>query len=358
MLSHLAEQIARSTADASRSAAASERATRPTPTEPGISPSSGSKPACRSGGTRLKACRSRSGCSCRTCRTPFTSCTSCVRVRPRPTVDDRARAPPVRELPPAGGAGQRAAGLAVRVSRRRERLRNRAPGSELPPLRLSCARPTRRSPSRASASSTCCIRSKKAGAIRRAATCGARVLPHDARVGEPGTLVASTESVATMLVLEPADGARGRARPARAGFWRRPRPRRATASARSSCWPPISSSSRRPAGKRRTARARAAGDEVRTVIAGYHWFTDWGRDTMISLEGLTLVDRTSRRSGLHPADVRALRARRTDSEHVSRRREGRPVSHRRCDAVVLPRHRRGIWPIRATGSRSRSCIRR
>jgi predicted glycogen debranching enzyme len=37
-----------------------------------------------------------------------------------------------------------------------------------------------------------------------------------------------------------------------------------------------------------TARAHAAGDEVRTVIAGYHWFTDWGRDTMISLEGLTL----------------------------------------------------------------------
>jgi predicted glycogen debranching enzyme len=38
-----------------------------------------------------------------------------------------------------------------------------------------------------------------------------------------------------------------------------------------------------------TARARALGDEVRTVIAGYHWFTDWGRDTMISLEGLTLT---------------------------------------------------------------------
>ncbi|MCU1283015.1 MAG: glycogen debranching protein, partial [bacterium] len=36
------------------------------------------------------------------------------------------------------------------------------------------------------------------------------------------------------------------------------------------------------------ARARASGDEVRTVIAGYHWFTDWGRDTMISLDGLTL----------------------------------------------------------------------
>jgi predicted glycogen debranching enzyme len=44
-----------------------------------------------------------------------------------------------------------------------------------------------------------------------------------------------------------------------------------------------------PAGRSdEAARARAAGEEVRTVIAGYHWFTDWGRDTMISLEGLTL----------------------------------------------------------------------
>jgi predicted glycogen debranching enzyme len=44
-----------------------------------------------------------------------------------------------------------------------------------------------------------------------------------------------------------------------------------------------------PAGRTEDAtRAHAVGDEVRTVIAGYHWFTDWGRDTMISLEGLTL----------------------------------------------------------------------
>jgi predicted glycogen debranching enzyme len=45
-----------------------------------------------------------------------------------------------------------------------------------------------------------------------------------------------------------------------------------------------------PAGRfEEAARAHAAGDEVRTVIAGYHWFTDWGRDTMIGLEGLTLL---------------------------------------------------------------------
>src|SRR5439155_21020584 len=44
----------------------------------------------------------------------------------------------------------------------------------------------------------------------------------------------------------------------------------------------------KPAGRiEDAARAAAAGDEARTVIAGYHWFTDWGRDTMISLERLT-----------------------------------------------------------------------
>jgi predicted glycogen debranching enzyme len=45
-----------------------------------------------------------------------------------------------------------------------------------------------------------------------------------------------------------------------------------------------------PAGRvEDAARAQAIGDEVRTIIAGYHWFTEWGRDTMISLEGLTLA---------------------------------------------------------------------
>jgi predicted glycogen debranching enzyme len=30
------------------------------------------------------------------------------------------------------------------------------------------------------------------------------------------------------------------------------------------------------------------GEDLKTIIAGYHWFTDWGRDTMISLPGLCL----------------------------------------------------------------------
>ncbi|MEP6753908.1 MAG: amylo-alpha-1,6-glucosidase [Chthonomonadales bacterium] len=40
-----------------------------------------------------------------------------------------------------------------------------------------------------------------------------------------------------------------------------------------------------------------------TVIAGYHWFTDWGRDTMISLPGLCL---TTGRSELAADILRAL----------------------------------------------------
>jgi predicted glycogen debranching enzyme len=44
-----------------------------------------------------------------------------------------------------------------------------------------------------------------------------------------------------------------------------------------------------PVARLEDARVRASGDEIRTVIAGYPWFTDWGRDTMISLEGLTLM---------------------------------------------------------------------
>jgi predicted glycogen debranching enzyme len=53
-----------------------------------------------------------------------------------------------------------------------------------------------------------------------------------------------------------------------------------------------------PAGRvEDAARARAMGDEVRTVIAGYHWFTDWGRDTMISLEGLTLTTGRTHEAG-------------------------------------------------------------
>jgi predicted glycogen debranching enzyme len=35
-------------------------------------------------------------------------------------------------------------------------------------------------------------------------------------------------------------------------------------------------------------RRRVGGEDLATVIAGYHWFGDWGRDTMIALPGLAM----------------------------------------------------------------------
>ncbi len=56
------------------------------------------------------------------------------------------------------------------------------------------------------------------------------------------------------------------------------------------------------------ARVRAGGDDERSVIAGYHWFTDWGRDTMISLEGLTLLTgRTAEAKGILRTFASAIR---------------------------------------------------
>src|SRR5579885_1717961 len=133
--------------------------------------------------------------------------------------------------------------------------------------------------------------------------------------------------------------------------------------------------------------ARASGNEARTIVAGYHWFTDWGRDTMISLEGLTLCtgrhqeakeilrtfshyvkdgllpnhfpegERTALRSEyndkprsadtLHRPPSRGKRdfahiftlcKRRTPPKPLPRRRKNRALQHRRCDTLVLPCH--------------------
>ncbi len=106
--------------------------------------------------------------------------------------------------------------------------------------------------------------------------------------GESVTILASTESLETMTALTPADARNAEierrrrllvsAHPVLADF--------ATAEL-------ILAGDQfviAPAGRvEDAARAHAAGDEARTIIAGYHWFTDWGRDTMISLEGLTIT---------------------------------------------------------------------
>jgi predicted glycogen debranching enzyme len=106
--------------------------------------------------------------------------------------------------------------------------------------------------------------------------------------GRRAALVASTESFATMSVLDPDHTLNAE---------RRRRQRllaQATPEARDGVPAELVLAADQfiitPVGRvEEVARAHAFGDEVRTVIAGYHWFTDWGRDTMISLEGLTLT---------------------------------------------------------------------
>jgi len=108
------------------------------------------------------------------------------------------------------------------------------------------------------------------------------------RCGQRAAFVASTETAETMTVLDP---------PAAFAAEQRRRERlvaQAHPGARDGRGAELVLAADQfiitPAGRvEETARAHAFGDEVRTVIAGYHWFTDWGRDTMISLEGLTLV---------------------------------------------------------------------
>jgi predicted glycogen debranching enzyme len=110
-------------------------------------------------------------------------------------------------------------------------------------------------------------------------------LTHDAR---EATLLASTESWDAALALPPAEAlAAERQRRERLVLQADPRAREGPAAELvlaadqfliTPAWRVESA-----------ARARASGCEPRSVIAGYHWFTDWGRDTMISLEGLTLT---------------------------------------------------------------------
>jgi predicted glycogen debranching enzyme len=112
----------------------------------------------------------------------------------------------------------------------------------------------------------------------------------------PGTLIASTESWETVGALTPdqADAAeRHRRRRLLDAASRVPKTGMAAELVLAADQFIIT-----PAGRvEEAARARAFGDEVRTVIAGYHWFTDWGRDTMISLEGLTLCTGRQREAG-------------------------------------------------------------
>jgi len=114
--------------------------------------------------------------------------------------------------------------------------------------------------------------------------------------GETAALVASTEPLDVMLALTPTEAL------AAEQERRRRLLRAAPIWARSGVAAELVLAADQftitPTGRRQdAARAAAEGDEIKSIIAGYHWFTDWGRDTMISLEGLTLTPGRAREAG-------------------------------------------------------------
>ena len=79
-------------------------------------------------------------------------------------------------------------------------------------------------------------------------------------------------------------------------------------------------------------------DSGRTIIAGYPWFTDWGRDTFISLRGLCLTSWPNERCGRNPGRVGRHDLRGNAAEPLSGPdRRGRIQLGRRLALV----HRRG-----------------
>ena len=119
--------------------------------------------------------------------------------------------------------------------------------------------------------------------------------------GKDAVLTASTESWQTMAGLPPA-GALGRESGRRGSLLAAAPP-----GARSGVPAELVLAADQfliiPPGRREgNKRAQGTGEELCSVIAGYPWFTDWGRDTMISLEGLALV------TGRHDEARRILRS--------------------------------------------------
>jgi predicted glycogen debranching enzyme len=85
------------------------------------------------------------------------------------------------------------------------------------------------------------------------------------------------------------------------------------------CWSSIESSERRRRAAFPTPLHRAADDYIvargggKTIIAGYPWFSDWGRDTFIAIRGLCLAGTETDRARL--ADAREILL--EWAEHVS-----------------------------------------
>ena len=87
-----------------------------------------------------------------------------------------------------------------------------------------------------------------------------------------------------------------------------------------------------------------------TIIAGYPWFTDWGRDTFISIRGLVLGARPRCAGRADPDRVGRLDQPGHAAQPLSRRRRRARVQ--RGGRLALVRYRRRSWP--GSGARCRA----
>ena len=251
---------------------------------------------------------------------------------------------------------------ALRADRRATTATRSPRPTALPPLRLLSARPSGRftfEPQRDAATSS--IGSRRAAATSRRATCGRpgyfRVDLGTRRRRHAGRLHRAWE---TIRALTPADAAARRARAPRARCSpARPRRRRdGTGRGAGAGRRPVHHHAGRPRrGRGARARRRRRGAHGDRRLPLVHRLGPRHDDQPRRADAR---DRAPRRGGLHPAHVRPLRARRPDPQHVPRRRERGPLPHRRRDAVVLPRDRslsRGDRrPRDAARAAARSCV--
>ncbi len=96
-------------------------------------------------------------------------------------------------------------------------------------------------------------------------------------------------------------------------------------------------------------------DRSATVIAGYPWFTDWGRDTMISLPGLTHRPRAARARARGARGLPRPPRRGPGPQPLPRRGGPGRVQHRRRDALHVPGGARlgaGRWLARRSSATS------
>ena len=113
------------------------------------------------------------------------------------------------------------------------------------------------------------------------------------------------------------------------------------------------------AARSRRRRLRGAPRRGLTIIAGFPWFTDWGRDTFIAMRGLVIARGRLRRRRVDPPRLGGHDIRRHAAQSLSRSRRDAGIQFGRRIALVCDRRPRfsGCGAAGRRGSRSPAATR-